>query len=241
VSDISADLTLLRASTSDLVAGLAAERWSDRDVAVPSLLPGWTRGHVLTHIARNADSIARTLSGALIGEIVARYPGGQAGRAADIEAGADRHMAELLADVTESAEKLDRVLGAVHDADGWNLVTEKERPAWHWLHARLDEVEIHRVDLAGSYTADRWPPALVVRNLPRLVETLDARTDDALHIVVEAEGSLAPDHVGTDWTVGTGTPVEVRGPDWAVLAWLIGRPVATLGRLSATPELRPWA
>jgi maleylpyruvate isomerase len=240
VSDISADLTLLRASTSDLVAGLAAERWSDRDVAVPSLLPGWTRGHVLTHIARNADSIARTLSGALIGEIVARYPGGQAGRAADIEAGADRHMAELLADVTESAEKLDRVLGAVHDADGWNLVTEKERPAWHWLHARLDEVEIHRVDLAGAYTADRWPAALVIRDLPRLAETLPERAVEPVRVVVDADGSLAPDHVGATWSVGDGAAAEVRGPDWAVLAWLVGRPSAALGRLTATPELCPW-
>ena len=29
----------------------------------PSLLPGWTRGHVLTHIARHADSVIRALQG----------------------------------------------------------------------------------------------------------------------------------------------------------------------------------
>ena len=31
------------------------------DPARPSLLPGWTVGHVLTHLARNADSMTRVL------------------------------------------------------------------------------------------------------------------------------------------------------------------------------------
>ena len=36
---------------------LATARTLDDDaVRAPSPLPGWTRGHVLTHVARNADS-----------------------------------------------------------------------------------------------------------------------------------------------------------------------------------------
>ena len=240
VTDTADDLAVLRASTNDLIAGLTAENWTDDDVRAPSLLPGWTRGHVLTHIARNADSITRTLAGALRGEVVERYVGGQAGRAAGIEGGADRDAATLLADLTESAETLDRTLAAVDDVGGWDLPTEKDHPAWHWLHQRLDEVEIHRVDLAGSYTADRWPSAMVIRDLPRLVDTLDDRADTAIRIEVEAAGSTTAEHVGATWTIGAGDPIEVRGPDWAVLAWLVGRPSATLGRLSATPDLRPW-
>src|SRR6476659_761455 len=104
-------LQLLRASTADLLLGLDAARWSDADVAAASLCQGWTRGHVLTHLARNADGIAATLKGALNGEIVPRYPGGWDARNADIDAGADRPAATLIADVRESAERLDRVLG----------------------------------------------------------------------------------------------------------------------------------
>ncbi len=37
------------------------------DPTLPSLLPGWTRGHVLTHIARNADSFVRVLEAARSG------------------------------------------------------------------------------------------------------------------------------------------------------------------------------
>ena len=30
---------------------------TDPDLRVPSMLPGWTRGHVLAHLARNADGM----------------------------------------------------------------------------------------------------------------------------------------------------------------------------------------
>ena len=33
----------------------------DAAVAAPSPLPGWTRGHVLTHLARNADGLGNLL------------------------------------------------------------------------------------------------------------------------------------------------------------------------------------
>ena len=37
----------------------AIEGLTDDQVLRPSLLPGWTVGHVLTHVARNADSHVR--------------------------------------------------------------------------------------------------------------------------------------------------------------------------------------
>src|SRR3954468_423604 len=109
--EVHAALLVLRASTGDLLAALASTRWSDADVAAPTLLPDWTRGHVLTHLARNADGIGRTLGGALRGEVVPRSPDGPAGRDADIELGAKRPATELIADVVDSAERLDRVFG----------------------------------------------------------------------------------------------------------------------------------
>jgi hypothetical protein len=43
----------LSTATDSLVDGIG--RLTDADARGPSLLPGWTRGHVLTHLARNAD------------------------------------------------------------------------------------------------------------------------------------------------------------------------------------------
>ena len=140
-----AQLANLRSSTSALLLGLAAEKWADDDMRAPSLLPGWTRGHVLTHIARNADSISATVAGAQRGEIVKRYPGGPEQRNADIEAGAARSAVDLLADVRESAEKLDRLFAAAADIDGWDLACDN-RSVGEYVTVRWREVEVHRVD-----------------------------------------------------------------------------------------------
>jgi maleylpyruvate isomerase len=230
----------VRASTADLMAGLDAVAWSDADVAAPTLCTGWTRGHVLTHIARNADGITSTLAGALRGEIVPRYPDGPAGRNADIEAGATRPFAELAADVRDSAARLDRMFVAIAEADGWDLATGDERTARYWPGARWREVEIHRVDLDAGYGADSWPPALVTRTLDEVLDGLDERTDGALRLVITAEGSTTPANGDREWIFGDGEPVEVRGPDWAVLAWLTGRPSAARNALSALPPLAPY-
>jgi maleylpyruvate isomerase len=230
----------VRASTSALLVGLDAERWTDTDVRAPSVLPGWTRGHVLTHIARNADGIAATLAGALRGEVVPRYPQGRAGRDADIEAGAGRGALVLIADVRDSADRLDRLFGAVADAAGWDLTTENGRPAQSWLRARWREVEIHRADLSGTYDAAGWPATFVGYLLPKLAAEVSSRASQPLRIEVAHEDSTTTDLGGRTWTSGAADEVTVRGPDWALLAWLCGRPSLADGQLSTMPELSPW-
>ena len=230
-----AALAEMRTSTSALVQGLDAERWSDAEVREPSVLPGWTRGHVLTHLARNADGISRTLAGALRGEIVARYPGGREGRDADIEAGAGRPVLELLADVRESAERLDRVFAAVVDSDAWNAPTE-DRPAGDYAVARWREVEVHRVDLGGTYRPSDWPPRFVAYVVPDALERL---TGVDLRIEITADGSVTSELPGRTWTIGAGT-TAVTGPDWAVAAWAIGRAALAATALSATPDVPAW-
>ena len=46
----------------------AAEGLTAEQARAPSLLPSWTRGHVLTHVARNADALANLLHTARTGE-----------------------------------------------------------------------------------------------------------------------------------------------------------------------------
>ncbi|MGH8963707.1 MAG: maleylpyruvate isomerase family mycothiol-dependent enzyme [Jatrophihabitantaceae bacterium] len=202
----------LRSSNAALLSGLAGERWSDADVHAPSLLPDWSRGHVLTHLARNADAVARTVSGALRGERVPRYPNGQDGRNADIEAGAGRAPAELLADVTESGERLDRVFAEAVDADGWARDCD-DRTVGDYVLARWREVEIHRIDLGGSYRADAWPAAFVSHLLPDLAAGLAERASTPLRIEVGLPSTT--ELGGTVWTCGDGDgdPVAVVGPD----------------------------
>jgi maleylpyruvate isomerase len=238
-ADLSTRLAAMRASTSAMVADFDGQRWADADMSAPIALPKWTRGHVLTHIARNADSIARALSGALRGEIVKRYPNGPEGRAADIEAGAGRPVLEQLADVRESADRLDRLFGAVADAGAWDA-TADSRPCRRWIRARWQEVEVHRVDADSGYTVDQWPADFVAVLLPRLADRLPDRARRPLRLEVTADGSLNSQLVGREWAVPGEDPVEVRGPDWAVLAWLTGRTSTAGDALTAAPELDPW-
>jgi len=59
----------------------------DGQVARATHLPGWTVGHVLTHVAHNADSHRRRAETAVTGDVIDQYPGGPERRASDIGAG----------------------------------------------------------------------------------------------------------------------------------------------------------
>jgi maleylpyruvate isomerase len=97
---------LSRVSRTEAHFVTAIESLDDRQMAQMSLLPGWTVGHVLTHVARNADSHTRRSEAATRGEIIEQYAGGFEGRALEIEAGAERPAAEIIADVARSGDEL---------------------------------------------------------------------------------------------------------------------------------------
>ncbi len=88
VTDLAALMEAAAASHQRMWA--SASKMTDDGCRAPSLLPGWSRGHVLAHWARNADGQTRMLLAAVRGEVAAQYPGGDAQREADIEAGAAR-------------------------------------------------------------------------------------------------------------------------------------------------------
>jgi maleylpyruvate isomerase len=137
---------------------------TDEQARRPSLLPGWSVGHALTHIARNGDSHTRMLRAALAGEAVTQYARGREQRAEDIESGAARPAAELVADVATSAATLEAVWAQM-TLQAWvrnGLNAEGEIwpcavMPWH----RWREVELHHVDLGLGYTPADWPDAYV--------------------------------------------------------------------------------
>jgi maleylpyruvate isomerase len=158
----------------------AIDGLTDEHARRPSLLPGWTVGHVLTHLARNADSVVRRLEGAARGEIVDQYPGGAAGRAADIDNGADRSAADLVADVAGTCAAVETTCDSV-PPDAWGNLTRavggEEEPAHRVVFSRWREVEVHHVDLGLGYSPADWPADLVGAWLPPLVRSLPDRTD----------------------------------------------------------------
>jgi maleylpyruvate isomerase len=161
----------------------------------PSRLPDWSVGHVLTHIARNADSLVWRLKGAARGELRDQYPGGLEQRRADIEAGAGRPAAELVADVHTSSAAVERVIAELPDA-AWDAPSRTSRgvvePSRDAVLSRWREVVVHHGDLCLG--AVPLPPDLVAAWLPRELPRLAGRTDPVALLA---------------WVIGRGDPPEL--------------------------------
>jgi maleylpyruvate isomerase len=211
----------------------------DTAVRSPSALPGWTRGHVLAHIARNADSYVNLLTWARTGVETPMYPS-VARRNADIEAGAGRPLAEHVADLTAAAERFAAAVEAMTPA-AWVVPVrhlngrELRPPQVVW--GRLREIEVHHVDLDAGYGPGDWSDAFTLHLLREIVgeagpgwPVLRVSADDlqfSATIRAGSAGAGAETGTGSAETgaeTGAGSaPVEVRGPARALAAWLIGR------------------
>jgi maleylpyruvate isomerase len=204
-----------------------ARKLDDAAVTGPSLLPGWTRGHVLTHLARNADACVNLLTGARTGADRPMYPSPEQ-RNADIEAGARRPVAEQISDLTAAAERFDAA-AAQMPAGAWAAIIRwrggHTRPAAYVPWARLSEVELHHADLDAGYRPADWPDAFVHRLLHDLAADLaEAMAPVRLH-------ATDLDH---ELTIGTDPAVTVSGSGHGIAAWLSGR--ADGADLAVTPD-----
>jgi len=133
---------------------------TDPDLRVPSMLPGWTRGHVLAHVARNADGMRNVLVGVRTGQDRPAYASAEA-REAGIEQDAGRRATEHAADLADSAMALRTVARQLPDA-GWQVPVRMLDgtdffPAAELLTRRLAEVELHHCDLGAGYGPRDWP------------------------------------------------------------------------------------
>jgi maleylpyruvate isomerase len=144
------------------------------DLREPSLLPGWTRAHVLAHLARNADAMRNLLVGARSGRERLAYASAQA-READIEQGAGRSARDLMDDLASSAMALRAVMIGLPD-DAWQFPVRVPDsgtfPAEQLLTRRLVEIELHHCDLDTGYGPADWPAAFATMDLPEPMRSL---------------------------------------------------------------------
>jgi maleylpyruvate isomerase len=218
---------------------------TDAQARQPSLLSGWSRGHLLTHIARNADGLRNLLVWARTGVETPQYASFEE-RDAGIAAGAGRPAGQLHADVAESAAAFAAEAARLAGTD-WGAQVRglrgPEHPAWYTLWRRLSEVEIHHVDLGTGYRPADWPDAFAGQSLARIAPsftgadcprvTLHATDSGAAHEIGPAAAGPEPD----------GPRRTVSGPARDLLAWLVGR--SDGAGLAASPAgpppgLPPW-
>jgi maleylpyruvate isomerase len=146
----------------------------ERQLREPSLLPGWTRAHVLAHLARGADALRNLLIGARAGQQRPAYPSREA-RDAGIEQGARQRTKELAADVADSAMAF-RTVALRLPGEAWqfevHVLGSAPFPAQQLLTRRLVEVELHHCDLGTGYGPADWPTAFARMDLPEPMRSL---------------------------------------------------------------------
>jgi maleylpyruvate isomerase len=198
-------------------------------VNAPSLLPGWTRGHVLAHVARNADGLTNLLTWARTGVMSPQYASSRS-READIAAGAPRPPTEQLDDVRESAARFADAAARM-PAAGWSVLLDipgAPQRAARVVWRRLREVEVHHVDLDAGYTSADWPDAFSHRLLHEVVAGFADRSD-------APRLRLRPDGLGHELVIGDPDAAPaVSGPAHALAAWLTGR--SSGGGLTVVPD-----
>ncbi|WP_299445386.1 maleylpyruvate isomerase family mycothiol-dependent enzyme [uncultured Phycicoccus sp.] len=184
------------------------------DLGAPSLCAGWTRGHVVTHLARNAEAIGRLVRAAVDGTGDTMYAS-SADRDAEIEAGAGRDLESQREDLLRTAAAVRADLGRLRPehagrllerTPGVVLVASEDLP-----YMRLREVVIHHVDLDAGFGFADLEPELLALLIDRKVGLL-RRDDDVPDMTLRSAE-------GDEWSLGAGT-VEVRGSRAGLLAWL---------------------
>ena len=140
---------------------------TEPDLRAPSLLPGWTRAHVLAHVARSGDAMRNLLVGARSGQNRPAYASAEA-RDAAIETGARMNAKDLADDLADSAMAFRTVARQLPD-DAWRfrvrVLNSGPFPAADLLIRRLVEVELHHCDLGAGYGPADWPAAFAEMEL----------------------------------------------------------------------------
>ncbi|MBG0829230.1 maleylpyruvate isomerase family mycothiol-dependent enzyme [Planomonospora sp. ID67723] len=205
---------------------------TDSDVRAASPLPGWTRGHVITHLEQHAHAFARQADHARRGLLVDVYDGGAPARAAAIEREAGRGAEELRKAAAEACAAIEDAWSRIGD-DGWGApVRYRDATLLDTVYARWREVEVHLVDLGLEYRPADWS----IEFCDHLVDFLAPRVPAGTHL------TLADDDADRRWSIGDGDPVVLRGSASDLSAWLAerapARPVAA--ETGTPPELGPW-
>jgi maleylpyruvate isomerase len=208
----------IEAAHQRLLAALA--ELTDGQVGQPSLLPGWTVGHTLSHIALNAEAFVRVAKGLAVGEVgSSMYPTSES-RDEAIEAGAHRSAAEIVAHCQASNAEFvaiwatltaEQLAGQANRTPGTPTF-----PATNIPLARLREIEVHGSDTGlPTLTIADWSSAYVDLDLPLQLATVSTRL---------GRGFAAVDETGVTHQSGDCTGIEpLSCTRNQLLAWTLNR------------------
>lgn len=225
------NLRLLDEHTAELVSGIAA--LSQDDLTEPTLCAGWTRAHVLTHLARNAEALTNLVGWARTGVRREAYISEDA-RGLAIQEGSQRTVGEIVKDVAATAESFRGASEALREDAGdaevqtriGSTLRGSQIPA-----LRLAEVIFHHVDLKLGFSFRDAPENWVRRMVARGARQWDSQ---------RCAPSLTLASGDEQWHINDGGPV-VRGAAPDLLLWIARGVENGLEHSVELPTPPPWA
>ncbi|HKN98228.1 MAG TPA: maleylpyruvate isomerase family mycothiol-dependent enzyme [Pseudonocardiaceae bacterium] len=228
-------LVAVRRASAVLCA--TVDELDDAALFAPTRLTGWTRGHVVSHLARNADGLVNLLNWARTGIESPMYAS-PADRDADIEEGANRMARVQQEDLRAADERFFMATEVMSETD-WEARVVNTQGATIGVYLvpwmRLTELLVHLVDLDAGKGFDDVVD-LAGEQTAQLIDYVASRYDDRPAIPsVRLAVDLPSGDQGT-WLLGdTGGPHEVRTAAAPALAWLTGRTTEEI-----QPALPAW-
>jgi maleylpyruvate isomerase len=239
--DLADTLPWLRTGTTFLID--AVDRLTDDELRRPSGLPGWSRAHVVGHLARNAEALNRLADWARTGVETPMYAG-PAQRDADIKESAAFPPGRLREELASTAAELTSAFGALGDT-AWRASLRSAQgrtiPATEVPWMRVREVWLHAVDLAAGARMADLPAGVLDALLADVGGTLAGREDCPATLLqpTDRECTLRLGPEG-------GVPVTLTGSAADLAGWLVGRGgaggLAACGETGeiAVPEAPRW-
>lgn len=184
--------------------------------AEPSLLPDWSRGHVVAHLALNAEGLSRVLTGAHVGEPATMYDSPEA-RDTDIDELAAAPVGDVRSRLLAATTSFQQAVEAMHEKD-WDARFERTPGGPSFAVAnvplmRVREVEIHHADLGAGYSPADWSTEFAVL----LLDSMTKRPYPAPFITDATD-------LGRAWSYGDGGGgPRVTGASADLGWWLTGR------------------
>ena len=214
------------------------------ELDAPSLVPGWTRRHVVAHVGLNARALTRLTEWAATGVETPMYASREE-RDEEIELGATL-PARALRNLSAHAAVHLNVEWRDLDEDAWRAEVRTAQgrivPASETVWMRTREVWVHAVDLDNGGDFRHFPPELVDRLLEDVVRLWRSRHDDGaapLPVLEPSDREVGTGPGGTEDHPADRSPVRVRGRAADLVRWATGRGSSDLTTADGSPVPEP--
>jgi len=208
--------SVVEVADAEALVAQFVENLSNDEVAADSLLPNWSRGHVLSHLANNARGLSNLIEWALTGIQKDMYVSVEQ-RGIDIENDAKRPGNEIIADFLEQSKvfeaNLDRLMTGPILSEEIVLGNGSHVHPHEMTTLRERELLVHLVDLDLGYKANDW-------TLDWSIKTLKSVSAGKRKESVKFRLLIAGDHT---WTMDQNGMTDIFGTPQGLAAWLMGR------------------